>query len=725
MKQKSLADKINIRLAMFVALIMAISSVYIYFQVEGAKESVYGNFDTSLSKQIKSKTMAKGKICMATAVALANSPIVTNALKENKRDLLIVNLKKITDDYKKGTPFKKMKIHVHTKDVKSFVRSWKPKKFGDDLSSFRATINKVKSTHKPMFAVEVGRAGLVIRGLSPIFDESNNYLGSVEVIQSFNSIVKLLKKQKTEILILLDEKFKRGNALTSNNKVQNYYLSQSDVVSHLVDVVNNIDMKELKQNGHMVTKGHLLVSSNIKDINNNNIGIAILAKHIEDINGAVESVENIVYSTGVLILVIALMMMFIVNYLVKSTLIKELELFNHGLDHFLDFVSFKTNRFKPIKIETNDELGRLLQRLNDIAVAQNKLLQADMQVMGEITITSDKVEQGIYKCRIKAKTQNPMIQTLAITINKMVDAIDRDMSQLKKVVEEYANDDFRNNIKANPRVKADMLAVVTSVNQLGVALSKGAKVNLDNGHNLEHHSDTMSNSVRNLVEKAELQSKSLRETSDAVEFITKITKENTENTTKMAHLGQKVQSAVANGLKLASQTSSAMDSINEQVNAIADSISVIDQISFQTNILSLNAAVEAATAGEAGKGFAVVAQEVRNLASRSADAANDIKNLVDSATVKANEGKSVSDDMITGYKILNENTTETIDIIKSVSDASNEQIKGMEQINNTIVLLDKATKENSEEANQVSHIASDVNVVASNLLADASSKKFN
>jgi methyl-accepting chemotaxis protein len=85
-----------------------------------------------------------------------------------------------------------------------------------------------------------------------------------------------------------------------------------------------------------------------------------------------------------------------------------------------------------------------------------------------------------------------------------------------------------------------------------------------------------------------------------------------------------------------------MDEINSEVQAINEAISFIDQIAFQTNILSLNAAVEAATAGEAGKGFAVVAQEVRNLAGRSAEAANEIKRLVENAATKANQGKNIS-----------------------------------------------------------------------------------
>ena len=171
------------------------------------------------------------------------------------------------------------------------------------------------------------------------------------------------------------------------------------------------------------------------------------------------------------------------------------------------------------------------------------------------------------------------------------------------------------------------------------------------------------------------QAASLEETAAALEEITSTIQGNTQATSQMSQLAQSVTASAQKGEDLANKTTNAMDEINVQVSSINEAIEVIDQIAFQTNILSLNAAVEAATAGEAGKGFAVVAQEVRNLASRSAEAAKEIKDIVESASSKANEGKEIADNMIHGYKDLNEKITSTIEIIETVAISSKEQEK--------------------------------------------------
>ena len=152
----------------------------------------------------------------------------------------------------------------------------------------------------------------------------------------------------------------------------------------------------------------------------------------------------------------------------------------------------------------------------------------------------------------------------------------------------------------------------------------------------------------------------------------------------MLRISSKTQESAHIGKELATKTVNSMEEINNTVMNINEAITVIDQIAFQTNILSLNAAVEAATAGEAGKGFAVVAQEVRNLAARSAEAAKEIKNLVENATIKANEGKEISSTMIKGFGELESNISETSNLIDDVTNAANEQSSGITQISDAV-----------------------------------------
>ena len=167
-----------------------------------------------------------------------------------------------------------------------------------------------------------------------------------------------------------------------------------------------------------------------------------------------------------------------------------------------------------------------------------------------------------------------------------------------------------------------------------------------------------------------------------------------------------------------------MEEINEKVNAINDAIGVIDQIAFQTNILSLNAAVEAATAGEAGKGFAVVAGEVRNLASRSAEAAKEIKDIVESATNQARLGIETAKEMIGGYDELNSNISETTKLIEVVADNNNIQREKIEQINDTITEIDKATQDNAKVAAETNIVAQQARDISCKIVEDAGGKKF-
>ncbi len=404
---------------------------------------------------------------------------------------------------------------------------------------------------------------------------------------------------------------------------------------------------------------------------------------------------------------------------------KDLENINNYFSQFIKFISYDKSQFDYIESTGNSKVDALFKQWNEEIRMIDKRNKDDMKVLGEIVLTADKVEQGIYKNRIKSSSDNPTISTLKSTLNKMLDSVQDSNARILRVVSSYTNDDFTDSIKVADHYKDDMKLLMESINVLGNALSKNAKTNFSNGETLEKNANIMTSSMNSLSSKANNQAASLEETAAALEEITSITRNNAQNAAKMAELGQIVKKSVFTGEDLATRTASSMDEINQKVNSINEAITVIDQIAFQTNILSLNAAVEAATAGEAGKGFAVVAGEVRTLASRSAEAAKQIKELVQNAQKKTQEGKDIASDMIDGYSELNKNISETIHIIEDVSKASKEQMTGIEQINDAVNMLDRVTQENASESNHVKSIAQDVSQLANELLADAKTKKFN
>mgnify|MGYP003615998142 CR=1 FL=1 len=251
------------------------------------------------------------------------------------------------------------------------------------------------------------------------------------------------------------------------------------------------------------------------------------------------------------------------------------------------------------------------------------------------------------------------------------------------------------------------------------------KENKSNGMTLEQSSKELLEDVDRLNLSSNEAAASLEETAAALEEITSNIRNNTENIAKMAKYSNEIIKASSSGEALANETTNAMDEINSKVSMVNDAISVIDQIAFQTNILSLNAAVEAATAGEAGKGFAVVAQEVRNLATRSAEAAKEIKNIVEEATIKANEGKTIATNMIDGYKGLNESISKTINLISDIEMSSKEQLSGIEQINDAVNELDRQTQQNAMIATEANDIAMNLDEVAKLIVEDANKKEFN
>ncbi|MDR1736795.1 MAG: methyl-accepting chemotaxis protein [Oscillospiraceae bacterium] len=302
------------------------------------------------------------------------------------------------------------------------------------------------------------------------------------------------------------------------------------------------------------------------------------------------------------------------------------------------------------------------------------LSQSDIETIGACAKIRDEIGQCISACAAFVKHVTDASNTLEILSGK-------DLTVKANIL---SDKDVIGN--ALGRVVGDLNGMLTEIHSSTAQVASGSKQIADGSQSLAQGSTQQAAAVEQL--------------SSSITEIAQKTKDNADMASKAASLAGTIKTNAEKGSRQMDEMMAAVKEINQASQSINKVIKVIDDIAFQTNILSLNAAVEAARAGQHGKGFAVVAEEVRGLAAKSAEAAKDTEGLIANSMAKAELGSRIANDTAASLADIVSGINESSQIVTEIAKSSEEQSLGIAQINRGIDQVAQVVQQNSATAEE-------------------------
>ncbi len=300
---------------------------------------------------------------------------------------------------------------------------------------------------------------------------------------------------------------------------------------------------------------------------------------------------------------------------------------------------------------------------------------------------------------------------LAITI---IRSITRPLAQAVEAADRVAGGDLSGQIVVQSKDETGhLLSALQRMQQSPVNTVSTVR---QNAEGVASASAQIASGNNDLSARTEQQASALEETAASMEELGSTVRQNADNARAANQLAVSASTVAVQGGDVVAEVVETMKGINASSNKIADIISVIDGIAFQTNILALNAAVEAARAGEQGRGFAVVAGEVRNLAGRSAEAAKEIKALITASVERVEQGTALVDKAGATMTEVVSAIRRVTDIMGEISAASSEQSAGVGQVGEAVTQMDQATQQNAALVEEMAAAASALNAQAGELV---------